>query len=336
MADLIKKVQNTCFQYSLFKKGDKIVLGISGGPDSVCMLHIFSRLQKKYNLELIIAHVNYGLRGQDSNLDEKLVEDLAKKYNLKIFIKKITAPDLISKKQKKKDISEQNLRDIRYAFFEKIRSTNNFNFISIAHNTDDQTETYLMRVIRGAGLTGLSAILFKNKKIIRPLLATSRNEIMIYLKKNKLSWRLDKTNLEPNFLRNKIRHYLIPYLERKFNPNIKRTILNSVESISLDEDLLSTLTQKAYLSCATHSILKISKLKQLHPALQRRVLRQAIAQIKTNLKNISATHIQEILKIIQSTKSKSQVVIFKRLKISRKDDNLIIKLRHNKSIKKSN
>ncbi|HHE46041.1 MAG TPA: tRNA lysidine(34) synthetase TilS [Candidatus Moranbacteria bacterium] len=321
MTNLIKKVQETIFQYKLFGYGSRIILGISGGPDSVALLHIFSKLQKKYALELIIVHVNYGLRGQDSQLDERIVRELAKKYGFKIFVKKVTTSDITLQGKNKKDFSEQNLRYIRYTFFEKIRKENNFDFMALAHNLDDQVETYLMRVIRGSGLVGLSAMLFKNKKIIRPLLNVPRSRILIYLKKNNLKWRLDKTNLETKFLRNKIRHQFIPYLEKNFNPNIRKTIFQATLSIAQDENLLSALTQEIYPNSKT---LKISWLKQLHPALQKRVLRKAITKVKTNLRDVEASHIYEIIKIIESQKGKSQKVILKELKISRKGDNLNI------------
>ena len=321
MANLIKKVQETIFQYKLFNYGSKIILGISGGPDSVALLHIFSKLQKKYALELIIVHINYGLRGQDSQLDERMVRELAKKYGFKIFVKKVATSDIALQGKSEKDFSEQNLRCIRYTFFEKIRTENNFEFIALAHNLDDQVETYLMRVIRGSGLAGLSAMLFKNKKIIRPLLNVPRTQILAYLEENNFKWRLDKTNLETKFLRNKIRHWLIPYLEKNFNPSIRKTIFQATLSIAQDENLLSVLTQKVYPNSKT---LKISWLKQLHPALQKRVLRKAITEVKTNLRDIEASHIYEIIKIIESQKGKSQTLILKELKISRKGDNLNI------------
>ncbi len=321
MANLIKKIQKTIYEKALFKQKAKIILAVSGGPDSVAMLHIFLQLQKKYFLQLIIAHVNYGLREEDSELDEILVKNLAKKYGLRIFIKNVTEQDFVKYKQNKRDISEQNLRNIRYAFFEKIRIKNNFNFIAVAHNLDDQVETYLMRITRGTGLKGLSAMLFKNQQIIRPLLAISRSQIMDYLRENQLQWRIDRTNLETKFLRNKIRNSLIPYLEKNINPQIKETIFHSIAGIVLDEDLLEKLTQKTGL---ISNPLKISLCQKLHPALQRRVIRQIIFMIKGDQKDITVGHIQEILKVINSSKNKVQTIVLAGLKISRKGDNLNI------------
>ena len=320
MANLIKKVQQTIYEKELFKSGAKIILAVSGGPDSVAMLHIFSQLEKKYSLKLIVAHVNYGLRGQDSELDEKLVETLVQKYNYPLVVKKIKAQDLKSEK-KKTDFSEQHLRNLRYLFFQQLITEKTFDFIATAHNLDDQVETYLMRITRGTGLKGLSAMLFKNKRIIRPLLAIPRTQIMSYLKEHHLKWRLDKTNLENKFLRNKIRNSLIPYLEKDINPNVKETIFKAISNIVLDENLLEELTQKTGLIA---NPLKISLCQQLHPALQRRVIRQIIFKVKGNQLNVTANHIQEVLKIMRSSKNKTQVMLLADLKITRKDDNLNI------------
>lgn len=313
MTNLVKKVQNTIFQQELFKRGDKIILAVSGGPDSVCMLNVFSKLQKKYSLELIVAHVNYGLRGKDSQKDEDLVRELAGKYVLEISVAHYRGD--------KKKISENALRNFRYAFFEELRAEKKFNLLSVAHNADDQVETFLMRIMRGAGMQGMSAMRFKNNQIIRPLLAITREEILNYLKQNKLTYRIDKTNLENKFLRNKIRNRLIPYLGKNFNPRIKETIFDSTLSISEDIDFLDQETEKY---CRKFSELDVKKLLQLPPALLRRVLRQKVEEEKGDLKDVSVSNIAEIIKIVKSTKNKDQIVTFRGLKVTRKGDKLEI------------
>ncbi|HAT73709.1 MAG: tRNA(Ile)-lysidine synthase [Candidatus Moranbacteria bacterium GW2011_GWF2_36_839] len=318
MPNLIKKVQNIIFQNNLFDRGAKIILAVSGGPDSCCLLDVFSRLQKKYSLELIIAHVNYNLRGKDSVRDEKFVQDLATKYNLEIFALDLVETRHASSLRDGKNISENYLREIRYDFFEKLRIDYDFDCIAVAHNADDQVETFLMRILRGSGMSGLSAMKFKNEKIIRPLLSISRKEILEYLKTNKLKYRTDKTNLENLYLRNKIRNKLIPSLEKDFNPKIKETIFDSLISISEDSDYLEKTALKNSKS------LEIKKLEKLHPAILRRVLRNNLKNTRGDLKNISANNIEEIIKIIKSTKSKTQIVILPGLKITKKNDRLII------------
>ncbi|MDQ1283783.1 MAG: tRNA(Ile)-lysidine synthase [Patescibacteria group bacterium] len=320
--NLIKKVQNTIFQYSLLKRDDKIIVAVSGGPDSTAMLDIFSKLKKKYDLDLIVAHVNYNLRGNDSKKDEAFARKLAEKYNLEIFVlRPVETQNFASLPQRKKHPSENTLRDIRYAFFEKIRLENKFDHIAVAHNADDQVETFLSRVIRGAGLLGLSAMRHKNNSIIRPLLDVPRCEILKYLKENKLTYRVDKTNLESEFLRNKIRNKLLPYLEKNFNPAIRQTIFDATVSISEDYSLVSNLIEKKYKKL---NELDVKNIEKLHPAVQKGIVRKMLKEKKGNLQNIGAANIEEILKIIKSTKNKAQTVVFKGLKITRKGDKIKI------------
>ena len=325
MSNLVKKVQNTIFQHKIFERGSKLVLGISGGPDSTCLLSILGKLQKKYDLELIIAHVNYGLRGRDSDGDEEFVRELAKKYGVKIFVlgSKVKPWKLLPRFNLGTTPSENDLRNIRYAFFERTRYENNFDLIAVAHNQDDQVETYLMRIIRGAGLQGLSAMRYRNEKIIRPLLNIPRAEIERYLRENKLKYRIDKTNLESKYLRNKIRNKLIPYLEKNFNPQIKKTIFSSVETIGEDLEYISQAANRAY---AKNKDLSIKKILDLPPAIQKRVILHAISEKKSSLQDVEAAHVREIMKIITSNKNKRQVVVFKGLKAERRGDKLKIEL----------
>jgi len=332
MANLVKKTQNTVFQNSLWKENSKILVGVSGGPDSVCLLDILVKLAPKYNLKLIIAHVNYGLRGKDSDKDEVFVRELTGRCGIRIEVLKWRrgSTSLDHNNQKRLSlhkISENVLREIRYDFFEKIRKQKKFDLIAVAHNLDDQVETFLMRIIRGSGLAGLSSMKYKNNKIIRPLLGITRKEITNYLKNNKLKYRIDKTNKKNLFLRNKIRNNLIPYLEKDFNPNIKKTIFSSVAAISEDYSLISSLSEKNF---QKNEKLNVKKLLKLHPALQRMAIRKILSGKKSGLKNIESSHIEEILKVLKSEKNKSQTVTLKGLKLARKGDKVTIsKLKNN-------
>lgn len=324
--NLVKKIQNNIFQQSLFERGSKIILGVSGGPDSVCLLDIFAKLQKKYELQLAIAHVNYGLRGKESDKDEKFVRELGDELGIGVEVFPKAKISEILKLRFRKQPSENTLRDIRYDFFEKFRKENRFDYIAVAHNMDDQAETFLMRVIRGAGLQGLSGMKFKTGKIIRPLLNVSREEILQYLDRTKRTHRTDKTNLESRFFRNKVRNELIPYLEKNFNPKIKETIFNSGKAISEDLDMIEKIVKKESKKAEDGNALSVKRLLALHPALQRRILLKKITEQKGGLKNIESAHIEEILKALRSTKGKSQVVVFKGLKLTRKGDRVIISI----------
>jgi len=325
MKSFIKKIKNTAFQNDLWKRGSKIVLGVSGGPDSVCLLDILAKLAPKYDLQLIIAHVNYGLRGQDSRQDEKFVRKMAGKYGLEVEILDLKNPKAelseILKLSFRKQINENAMRDIRYEFFEQVRKKNNFDTIAVAHNLDDQAETFLMRIIRGSGLQGLSAMKYKNGRLIRPLLGTTRSDILEYIKKNKLTYRTDKTNGSDLFFRNKIRNKLIPFLEKDFNPKIKETIFSATSSIAEDYSLIQELTDKTYKKEKEFSARKILK---MHPAMQRRFLLRMITEKKPGGKDIEAAHVSEMIKALKSTKNKNQIVSFRGLKMERKGDKVII------------
>lgn len=321
MKNLIKTIQNTAFREGLWQKGSKIVLGVSGGPDSVCMLDALAKIAPKCDLELIVAHINYGLRGKDSDKDEEFVRDLAEKHNLEIAVLPKTRFSKILKPSFRKKPSENELREIRYNFFEEVRRENDFDSITVAHNADDQVETFLMRVIRGAGLIGLSAMKYKTGKIIRPLLGISRKEILEYLKTCKIKYRIDKTNKQAIFFRNKIRNQLIPYLKKNFNPRIKETISGAVNSIAEDADLLEKIAEEF---CAKKKELCVSEILALHPSLQRRIILKFVGKVKKDLKDIESAHVREILKALKSTKGKRQVVVFKGLKLTRIGDKVII------------
>ncbi|HOW60534.1 MAG TPA: tRNA lysidine(34) synthetase TilS [Candidatus Moranbacteria bacterium] len=320
MSNLIKNIQNFAFQNNLWEKGAKIVLGVSGGPDSVCLLDIFNKLSKKYDFELHIVHVNYNLRGKDSKKDELFVKDLAKKYKIAI--------DALSSKKKNKGNLENNLRKIRYDYLEQIRKKLKFDIIAVAHNQDDQAETVLMRIIRGTGLNGLSAMKAKNGKIIRPLLGISRKEILGYLKKNKLKYRIDKSNSDTKFTRNAVRHKLIPFLEKKFNSSIKKTLSHWSFSVADDyefinkntEDFMNNIHKSNYVKFSAKNFLK------LHSAIQRQTLRNIFQELKI-IADVDNQQIEEISKIIRSTKNKSQKSLIGGLSILKKGDKVIMFLK---------
>ncbi|HFC76610.1 MAG TPA: tRNA lysidine(34) synthetase TilS [Candidatus Moranbacteria bacterium] len=317
MKSLIKKIQTFSKRFSLLEKGAKIIIGVSGGPDSVCLLGILNDLKVKYNFDLLVVHINYGLREKDSDKDEEFVRNLADKLNLELVILKVDNFRMSDSNLEKK------LRNIRYDFFEKVRKNKKFDLIAVAHNRNDQAETILMRLLRGAGLQGLKSMSPKNRKIIRPLLKTSRKEILNYLEENNLKYRIDKSNKDTKFFRNKIRQQLIPYLEKEYNPAIKKTLAKSTENISDDYDFISLEAMKRQnklsLTKEKNKIeFDIFEFRKEHSAMQRQILRQLILEIRGDLDNIQNAHIEEVLKIIISKKNKRQIKEFADLKIERK------------------
>lgn len=238
------KVQQFITEKSLFVREDKLILGISGGADSVCLMHVF--LELGYSFEL--AHCNFNLRGEESDADEYFVKDLAKKYQLKIHVKQF---DTLVYAAENKISTQMAARDLRYAWFEKLRIKSSAKYLAIAHHANDDVETFFINLVRGSGLKGFLGIKEKNNAIVRPLLSVSRLEIEQYLKDRGLVFREDSSNASVKYLRNKIRHELIPLLSQ-MNPSIQQTvkdemrILDGVAQIyaSKVEEVRKDLTQE--------------------------------------------------------------------------------------------
>lgn len=230
---MLSRLKNFVNENGLFLPDEKILLAVSGGPDSVAMLDMFSK--SGYNFA--ISHVNFKLRNQDSEDDEQFVRDLSKKYNAKLFVATF---DTKSYAEQNKISIEMAARDLRYNEFERISLENGYNHIAVAHHQDDAIETFMLNLTRGTGIRGLTGMRIKNEKVIRPMLCFSRKEIENYLNDNNLSYRIDKSNLETVYSRNKIRNNIIPLFESinpAFRQNIRDTLtyLAQTENIYLEE-----------------------------------------------------------------------------------------------------
>ncbi len=307
-------MQNFSSTHQLLDYGDSFVLGISGGPDSVCLLDIFAYLQKKYDLRITLAHVNYGLRGRDSDLDELFVKKLACQYDLPLFI----SHSKITENNK----SEEKLRDIRYRFFENIRKETNSDHIVTAHHEDDQAETFLLHLFRGSGLRGLSAMRPKNNTLIRPLLNTSRGDILDYLKIRDLSFRLDKSNASNQFLRNKIRNKLLPLLEKEYAPKLKKKLAQTASLVAEDISLLEQSTKKNIEQILlTEDSFSLKSFCKLNLSEQRQFLD---IFFRKHSKKTHGTWIIEAQKMLTLAKNKNQILTFPGLKILRKGDTVFL------------
>lgn len=313
MSAFLKNIQNTAHRFDLWKHGDKILIAVSGGPDSMCLLDTLFCLSKKYDWALHIAHVNYQLRGIDSDTDEALVRERAKFYTIPISV-------LHPKKPEKTNNLEARLRDIRYAFFEKTRAKLEFDSIAIAHHRDDQAETFLLRLIRGAGLHGLGAMRPKDGALIRPLLLIPRTDILEYLKEKNIPYRLDKSNADPRFTRNRIRHELLPLLET-FNPNIRETLGNTSLSLADDADILASFLKKnvSHTKKETYGLsVNAPFFNTLAPAIQRSLLRRIAEESSVYEQPPSFNEVEEMRKIIGNKKNKVAEKTFRGLKFTRR------------------
>ena len=238
-----QKILETIKKYNLIESGDKIVIGVSGGPDSICLLNILNQIKNELNFEIYVAHINHMIR-KEADEETEYVKDFCKKINVECFVKRIDVEKIANNLKRG---TEETGRKIRYDFFEEILQKTNSNKIATAHNNNDKIETILMNILRGSGTSGLKGIEpIRDNKYIRPLIEISRDEIEEYCKEYKLEPRIDKSNNENVYTRNKIRNVVIPYIKKEFNPNIIKTI-NRLSDVSVEEnEYLNKITEEAF------------------------------------------------------------------------------------------
>lgn len=226
--ELFREILNINKKYNLIENNDNIVVGFSGGPDSVFLVEMLKKLQCFFNFKIYLVHINHLLRGEDADSDEKFSFEYAKKNNLEIFIKRIPVKKIA--KEIGKTLEEVG-REERYKFFNEIYNKVGGTKIATAHNKDDQIETFLFRMIRGSSLKGLEGIQTKKNNLIRPISEIYKKDIIEYLNKNKIQYKIDKTNFENEFTRNSIRLDLIPFIEERYNIKFKDKIFSLIEEI---------------------------------------------------------------------------------------------------------
>lgn len=305
----MKRVQNTVATYALWKPKESFIVAVSGGPDSLCLLDVLFLLSQKYDFTLHIVHVNYRLRGHDSLLDEQCVRERALVYDLPVTVfhpRKTTSSNL-----------EEKLRDIRYHLLEKVRLQEKATSIAVAHHQDDQAETFLLRLLRGSGMRGLSAMRPKNSSIIRPLIDISRKDVLQYLKERAIHYREDTSNTDPRFLRNQIRHTLLPLLEKNYQPKMKKILADTASLLASDYALLESLPPVIVKKSAHTTEISVLSLQNLPQSLLRQEIRRLLGSYygkKSPPKGI----VTEMEKLIKSTKNKHQVIETTGLKIKRR------------------
>lgn len=313
---MIKKVLNTINKNKLIKENDKIIAGVSGGPDSICMLDILLKIKKAINFEIIVAHINHRIR-EEADSDQKYVEDYCKKNQIKYFSKRI---DVKKYANNNKIGLEEAGRKIRYEFFEETMQKNEANKIAIAHNKNDQIETIIMNILRGSGLAGLKGIEIKrDEKYIRPILECTREEIEKYCEENKLEPRIDKTNYINDCTRNQIRNIVLPYIKNNFNPNIIETMSRLSEITAETEEYLQKETIKQYnqikLEETEKIILNLKEFNKKEILIRKKILLYAIDKTLGNLQNIEKVNIEDIIKMCEKNIGNKYLTPNKKIKV---------------------
>lgn len=325
---LEQKVYDCITKYQLIENGDRVVLGVSGGPDSIAMLNILHKIRQSglLNFEIFVAHINHGLR-ENAKLDEVFVENFCQEMKVPFFVKHVYVAEIA--KQQKRGLEETG-RKVRYDFFDEIQQKVDANKIAIAHNQNDLAETIIMNILRGTGTKGLIGIEKKKGKYIRPLLETQRFEIEAYLKEERIEARQDESNSDNTFTRNKIRNIVLPYLEKEFNPSIIGTLERLSELAKEQEEYLEKQTIRVYGKiCISQNernevILNIKEFNKQEKLLQKRIILYSISKLFGTTKGIEKVHIDDIIKLCNNNIGNKYLTPNKHVKIGLQDKKLKI------------
>ncbi|MBS4534695.1 tRNA lysidine(34) synthetase TilS [Clostridium sp. D2Q-14] len=296
------RVLDTIKIHDLIEEEDNVVIGVSGGPDSMFLFSILYKLKEVLNFNIIVCHINHGVRGIESDEDEKFVKDECKNLNIPYHFIRVNMDEYANENNL---TSEEAGRELRYRFFRKTLSDYGKGVIAVAHNKNDQGETLLMRFFRGTGIDGLKGMDYKSNDVIRPILDISRNEIEEYILCNNIPVRIDKTNKMDIYRRNSIRLNLIPMIEENYNPSIIDTLFRTSRIIERDFDFINVYTKDVFKRVvmridANKIEIDINELIKEHKAIQYRIIRVAIEKIIGHLKGIEEVHIEVIINLVKN------------------------------------
>lgn len=328
--DIINKVKKVIAKHSLIKKDDRIVIGVSGGPDSICLLNILNKLKEQLEFEIVVAHVNHMIR-EEADEETEYVEKMCKSMGIKCYIKKI---NVIEKANNEKIGTEEAGRNARYDFFEEVLKQTNSNKIATAHNANDNAETVLMNIFRGTGISGLKGIeAIRDNKFIRPLIECERIEIEKYCDDNKLNPKIDKSNFENIYTRNKVRNVVIPQLKKEFNPNIINAINKLSDLATQEESFIQAYIEKIMyeklvieqnkdnlndLKIENNQqsiIIDLKQFNNLEEFLKSRVIIEIIKMLTGSTQGIEKINVEEIINLCSRNIGNKYLTPNKRLKV---------------------
>ncbi len=277
---------------NLLRPGERLGVAVSGGADSVALLHLLLELRKELGCVLCVVHFNHKLRGRASQADEKFVAKLAVKHGLEFFV---AEEDIGAKAKRERGNLEDVSRRARYAFFERLVQDCRLDRVAVAHTADDQAETVLAHIMRGTGLAGLGGIHPTTGAVIRPLLEIRRTDLRAYLRRTRQPWREDASNRDTHRMRARIRHNLMPLLEKKFQPAVVEHLCQLAEFAREDEAYLedqSALREKQFAQPGQNAVrLALPDFLREPRAIQTRLLRRIVERLKPRSGQLSATHV---------------------------------------------
>ena len=316
-----EKVFNTIKKYNLIENGDKIVLGVSGGPDSICMLNILNEIKNDETIdltyEIVVAHINHLIR-DEAKEDENFVKDFCQKIGIQFYSKSIDVQKIANNN---KIGTEEAGRNARYQFFDEILDKTNSNKIAIAHNKNDKVETMIMNMLRGSGIAGLKGIEpIKNNKYIRPLIECERFEIEQYCKENNIDARIDRTNFENIYTRNKVRNVVIPYIKQEFNPNIIQTMDRLSELVKEEDEYLENTVKSKYKELIIEEnekqfVMDLKGFNKQEKVIKSRLLLYTISRLLGSTNGIEKIHIEDVIKLCENNIGNKYLTPNKNIKV---------------------
>lgn len=313
---LKEEVLKTIKDNNLINEGDKIVIGVSGGPDSICLLHFLNNLKDTLKITIYVAHINHSIR-EVADMETKYVQDFCKKIGVECFVKK---EDILSLAKKQKKGTEEVGRQVRYSFFDEVLEKTNSNKIATAHNSNDRAETVILNILRGSGISGLKGIeAIRDQKYIRPLINTDRESIEKYCEENNLEPKIDETNKENIYTRNKVRNVVIPYIKKEFNQNIIKTI-NRLSTVATEEnDYLMKITKQEYANISNIEngiiTLDLKRFNNLELVIKRRLILYTINEAIHTTNGIEKVNLDDIVKLCSNNIGNKYLTPIKEIKI---------------------
>lgn len=325
---MIEKILMEIKKNKLINSGDNVLAAVSGGPDSMALLDVLNKIKKELNFSLAAAHLNHMFRGEEAEGDAKLVEEFCRNQGIPVTVEAINVNEYI----KLTGLSPQvAAREVRYDFLNRTASREGCNKIALAHHGDDQIETILMNFLRGAGTKGLKGIDMTNRQYIRPFLFIRRLEIEEYCQRNNISWRLDSSNLKDIYLRNKIRHKLIPFLEQEFNPNLVEVLSQTANIIKDENAYIEVETKGVFNSLVVfESFTDVKKclsfnnksFTSLAMAVKRRLIIEIWTVLTGDNRDLDYRHIEKVIEFIQAGPSNGYINLPRGIYVIKEYDNI--------------
>jgi tRNA(Ile)-lysidine synthase len=325
MDPLLQRVQQTIQDYHMFERGHTLLVAVSGGPDSMALLHALHQLREAFAIRLVVAHLNHQMR-RGAIRDVRFVEAAAHGLGIPCITQSLDVP---AYGRRHKLSPEDAARRVRYAFLQTTAKAVSAHHIALGHTADDQAETVVFRLLRGSGLRGLCGIPPVRRPIVRPLIQVQRRDIMVYLRTHHIPFRNDPSNRQRRYTRNRIRLALLPQLQKSYNPRLVQTLCATAQLLAADEAALQEAAWEQFSAARIQAApdqvhLRTARLTPLSPALQRRVLRQALAEAVGSLQGFTRTHLAHMMALLRTEAGTKHLALPGGAVVERRYDVLII------------